>query len=149
MLAKAEARGKLIEIWFADEARVGQKNTITRRWAKRGTRPAAPKDQRAASAYIFGAICPALGKGDGLVMPRCITEAMALHLEEIAQVVAPVRTPSCCSIRRAGAQPRNSSCPPTSPYCPCRLAPPTEPHGEPLAVHARQLARQPRLQILR
>ena len=28
-----------IEIWFADEARIGQKNKITRRWAKRGTRP--------------------------------------------------------------------------------------------------------------
>ena len=27
-----------IEIWFADEARIGQKNKITRRWAKRGTR---------------------------------------------------------------------------------------------------------------
>ena len=25
------------EIWFVDEARVGQKNKITRRWAKRGT----------------------------------------------------------------------------------------------------------------
>jgi DDE superfamily endonuclease len=88
-LAKAEARGKLIEIWFADEARVGQKNTITRRWAKRGTRPSAPKDQRTASAYIFGAICPAAGKGAGLVLPRCTTEGMNLHLKEIAQAVAP------------------------------------------------------------
>ena len=35
-----------IEIWFADEARIGQKNKITRRWAKRGTRPIAPRDQR-------------------------------------------------------------------------------------------------------
>jgi hypothetical protein len=35
-----------IEIWFADEARIGQKNKITRRWAKRGTRPSAPRDQR-------------------------------------------------------------------------------------------------------
>ena len=26
-----------IEIWFADEARIGQKNKITRRWAKRGS----------------------------------------------------------------------------------------------------------------
>jgi hypothetical protein len=34
-----------IEIWFADEARIGQKNKITRRWAKRGTRPSAPHDQ--------------------------------------------------------------------------------------------------------
>jgi hypothetical protein len=47
-----------IEVWFADEARVGQKNKITRRWGKRGTRPSAPKDQRTVSAYIFGAIRP-------------------------------------------------------------------------------------------
>src|SRR3984957_3572727 len=78
-----------IEIWFADEARVGQKNKITRRWAKRGTRPSAPKDQRTASAYIFGAICPRDGKGAALVMPRCDTEAMNLHLAEIATQIAP------------------------------------------------------------
>jgi len=81
--------GKPVEVWFADEARVGQKNKITRRWAKRGTRPAAPKDQRTASAYIFGAICPAAGKGAGLVLPRCTTQGMVLHLKEIAQAVAP------------------------------------------------------------
>ncbi|ACB28060.1 putative transposase (plasmid) [Methylobacterium radiotolerans JCM 2831] len=40
-------------------------------------------------AYIFGAICHALGKGTGLVIPRCTTEAMALHLDEIAQAAAP------------------------------------------------------------
>ena len=69
--------------------RVGQKNPVTRRWARRGTRPSAPKDQRTASAYVFGAICPALGKGAAIVMPRCDTEAMALHLEEIARAVEP------------------------------------------------------------
>ena len=84
-----QAGGKPIEIWFADEARVGQKNKITRRWAKRGTRPSAPKDQRTASAYIFGAICPDQGKGAGLVLPRCTTEAMTLELAEIAEAVAP------------------------------------------------------------
>ena len=57
--------GKPLEIWFADEARVGQKNKIPRRWAKRGTRPSAPKDQRTQSAYLFVAICPAAGKGGG------------------------------------------------------------------------------------
>ena len=30
-------------VWFQDEAQVGQ-NKITRRWAKRGTRPSAPRD---------------------------------------------------------------------------------------------------------
>ena len=81
--------GKPVEIWFADEARVGQKNKITRRWAKRGTRPSAPKDQRTASAYIFGAICPGEGKAAGLVLPRCHTEAMSLQLAEVAAAVAP------------------------------------------------------------
>ena len=89
MEAVAEtAGGKPIEIWFQDEARIGQKNKITRRWAKRGTRPSAPHDQRTASAYIFGAICPAEGKGAALVLPP-YTEAMALHLQEIAAAVAP------------------------------------------------------------
>ena len=78
-----------IEIWFADEARIGQKNKITRRWAKRVTRPSAPRDQRTASTYIFGAICPKQGKGAALILPTCNTEAMNLHLVEIAATVAP------------------------------------------------------------
>ena len=88
------ARGKNVsvadlEVWFGDEARIGQKNKITRRWARRGTRPSAPKDQRTASAYIFGAICPKDGNGAALVMPRCDSEAMSLHLAEISAEVAP------------------------------------------------------------
>jgi hypothetical protein len=69
--------------------RIGQKNKITRRWARRGTRPRAAHDQRTKSAYIFGAICPAKGKGAGLVLPRCNTQAMQLHLDEIARAVDP------------------------------------------------------------
>lgn len=68
---------------------MGQKNKITRRWARRGTRPSAPSDQRTQSTYIFGAICPAEGKAAWLVLPRCDSHAMALHLEEISQAVAP------------------------------------------------------------
>src|SRR3984893_4916656 len=91
-------RWRLIDLaqWLFEEFRVsiskptlGQKNKVTRRWAKRGTRPSAPHDQRTSSAYIFGAICPAEGKGAGLVLPSCNSEAMALHLEEISLAVAP------------------------------------------------------------
>jgi len=32
---------------------------------------------------LFGAICPAQGSAAGLVLPRCNTDAMALHLAEI------------------------------------------------------------------
>ena len=87
-IAITEADGQPLKIWFADETRVGQKNKITRRWAKRGTRPSAPRDLRTASTYILKAICPAQGKAAGL-MPRCMTEAMSLHLDEISQAVTP------------------------------------------------------------
>ena len=62
---------------------------MTRRWARRGTRPRAPQDQRTKWAYIFGAICPAKGKGAGLVMPWCDTPAMQAHLHEISAAVDP------------------------------------------------------------
>ncbi|WP_184250698.1 IS630 family transposase [Novosphingobium chloroacetimidivorans] len=78
-----------IELWWQDEARVGQKTLLTRRWAKRGTRPSAPRDQRRSSAWIFGAICPAEVKGAALVLPRCNSQAMSLHLAEIAAAVSP------------------------------------------------------------
>jgi hypothetical protein len=80
-----------IEVWFADEARVGQKNRITRRWARRGSRPSAPSDQRTVSTYIFGAICPKEGKAVGLILPWCNTAMMNLHLAAISADVAPGR----------------------------------------------------------
>jgi len=78
-----------IEIRFAEEARVGQKNAITRRWARRGTRPAAPQDQRYASTCIFGAVCRREGRGAALVLPLCNTTAMTLHLAKISGMVSP------------------------------------------------------------
>jgi len=88
-IASHQPEGARIEIWFQDEARIGQKNKITRRWARRGTRPSAPHDQRTRSAYIFGAICPREGKGAALVLPYCNSAAMSLHLAEISLAVAP------------------------------------------------------------
>src|SRR3712207_9231202 len=68
--------------------RLGQKNGLVRSWARRGTRPRQPADQRYESAYLFGAICPARGTGAALALPYADTEAMQLHLEEIARRVA-------------------------------------------------------------
>ena len=70
-------------------ARVGQQGTLTRIWARKGTRPRAPRDCRHAWAYLFGAICPERGVGAGLVMPCADTQAMTAHLAEISAVVAP------------------------------------------------------------
>ena len=82
------AQGKPVEIWFQDEARIGQKNGMVRQWARRGSRPRQPADQRYDSAYLFGAICPARGTGAGLAMPYADTEAMQFHLDEISRTVA-------------------------------------------------------------
>ena len=48
-------------MWFQDEARIGQKNSLTRVWGQTGSRPAAPKDLGFVSAYVFGAVCPSEG----------------------------------------------------------------------------------------
>ncbi len=81
-------REKSIEIWWQDEARIGQKNGIVRQWARRGTRPRQPADQRYKSVYLFGAICPTRGKGAALALPFADTEAMQLHIDEISRHVA-------------------------------------------------------------
>lgn len=81
-------KGRKIEVWFQDEARIGQKNGRTRIWAKKGARPRLPADQRYQSAYLFGAICPMHGKGAALMLPAVNTEAMTLHLQEISLHVA-------------------------------------------------------------
>ena len=139
-----------IEIWFSDEARIGQKNKITRRWAKRGTRPSAPRDQRTASTYIFGAVCPKQGKGAALILPACNTEAMNLHLAEIAAAVAPAAH-AVLLVDQAGwhmsaglAVPPNITIIALPPKCP-----ELNPVENVWQFPARQLAVEPRLQILR
>src|SRR5258707_4479804 len=76
-----------------DEARIGQQGTLTRVWAKRGTRPRAPRDQRYEWVYIFGAVCPQRGATAALVVPTANTEVMSLHLAEIGRRGLPGRHP--------------------------------------------------------
>jgi hypothetical protein len=83
-----QARGKPVEIWWQDEARVGQQGTLTRTWAKRGSRPRAVRDHRFTSAYVFGAVCPDRGTGAAMIMPNVNTEAMNMHLAEISCCVS-------------------------------------------------------------
>ena len=49
--------------------------------------PSATADQRYQNAYLFGAICPAKGKGAGLALPFADTFAMQLHIDEISRHV--------------------------------------------------------------
>lgn len=120
-----QARGKPIELWWQDEARVGQKGSLTHLWARKGSRPAVLRDQRHASAYLFGAVCPARDLGVGLVLPEVNSEAMSLHLAEISKHVRPgahaVITLDGAGWHQSGGRlrvPDNISLLPLPPYAP-------------------------------
>ena len=80
---------------------MGQKNGRVRLWAKKGSRPRLPADQRYENAYLFGAICPRRGKGAALMLPKANTQAMQMHLGEISRNVA-ARAHAVVLMDRAG-----------------------------------------------
>ncbi|MDB5383215.1 MAG: family transposase [Rhodospirillales bacterium] len=119
------APGKPIELWWQDEARVGQQGTLTPVWADKGSRPAAPRDQRYRWAFLFGAVCPARGIGAGRVLPVANGHAMNEHLAEIGRQVAPgahaVVTLDGAGWHQPGGKlrvPKNVSLLPLPPYSP-------------------------------
>ena len=84
----ALAPGTPLEVWFQDEMRVGQKNKLTYRWARKGSRPVLPTINGPIDLSVRCGL-PERGAGAALVLPACNCEAMQLHLDEIATKVAP------------------------------------------------------------
>lgn len=74
----------MVDVWFQDEARVGQRGTLSRIWTEKGSRTRLVRQQQFESAYIFGAVCPGRDESVGLVMPYANTHAMLIHLEHIS-----------------------------------------------------------------
>ena len=103
------APGTPIEVWCQDDAGRPE-DKLTYRWARKGSRPRAIHDQRTQSTYLFGAVCPERGAGAALVLPACNSEAMQLHLDEIATKVtyAPGAHAIVLLIKPAGMAPRRS-----------------------------------------
>lgn len=71
-----------------DEARRGLKGTLTRRWAKRGTRPRAVRQTRFVWTYIYGAVEPDTGAHLGMVASTVDTELMGLYLWWLSKEIA-------------------------------------------------------------
>lgn len=117
---KGSTAATAVEIWFQDEARVGQKGGHAYVWAARGTRPLMVRDNHHDSAYIFGAICPARGVGAAIITPGANTEMMNLHLAEISTQVA---LGAVCGLRaavrrcRLGISQASALSPPTTSCC--------------------------------
>ena len=76
-----------VDIWYEDEARIGQKGMLARVWAQRGSRPRVPRDHRYGYCYLFSAICPDYGAAVGHVCGRANTQEMNRHLMDTRAAV--------------------------------------------------------------
>ena len=76
-----------VELWFMDEARVGQKGRLTHVWSQKGVRPRGVRQQEFSSAHLFGAVCPERGEGVALVLPEVSTTATGVFLAELSRAV--------------------------------------------------------------
>lgn len=88
-IAKEHPEAKKIEVWVQDEARVGQKGKVGRRWAEKGSSPRTVVHGGFKSAWLFGAFCPERDVGVSIVMDSVNTEAMSAHLAAVSQAVLP------------------------------------------------------------
>jgi transposase len=74
-----------IQTSFQDEARFGQKGTITRVWARKGSRPRAVRQTGFTSLYVLAAVCAATGAVSALIMPELNTAVVNLFLEQFSR----------------------------------------------------------------
>lgn len=73
-----------IEVWFQDEARVGQQGRLTRIWGAKGQRQRLQKDMKFEYTYIYGAICAERDIGEAIIVGLMGKEAMEKHLQAIS-----------------------------------------------------------------
>src|SRR3954453_8813540 len=74
-----------IRTYFQDEARFGQKGTITRVWAPKGSRPRAVRQIRYTSLYVLVAVCISTGASSALIMPELNADVLNLFLEQLSR----------------------------------------------------------------
>ena len=70
---------------FQDEARFGQKGTITRVWAPKGSRPRAVRQIRSTALYVLVAVCISTGASSALIMPELNADVLNLFLEQMSR----------------------------------------------------------------
>ncbi|MGB9067330.1 MAG: IS630 family transposase [Candidatus Acidiferrales bacterium] len=86
---RIEHPGQRVLSYYQDEARFGQHGTITRVWAKVGTRPGAIRQTQYDYLYLFSAVCSETGDAGGLVSPHVNTDVMNAFLEQFSRELPP------------------------------------------------------------
>lgn len=104
LIREAAARqpgAKRIELWFTDQARIGQQGRVTHVWYQKGVRPRGMRQHGFASVHLFGAVCPERDTGFALALPEVSTRAMRLFLAELSRTLSP-ETHAVIVLDRAG-----------------------------------------------
>lgn len=73
-----------VQVWFEDEARFGQQGTLTRVWARKGSRPRAVRQNQYTFLYVLTAVCASTGAASGLIAPVVNAAVVNLFLEQFA-----------------------------------------------------------------
>ncbi len=84
MAAATAHPDKRLQLWFEDEARVGNKGRICHRWWLKGQRAPGLCQRGYQWAYIFAAVRPATGEDFTLVLPGVDSRLMDLFLSRFA-----------------------------------------------------------------
>jgi transposase len=80
----ADHPGREVRVYFQDEARFGTQGTITRVWARRGSRPRRVRQNGRQWLYVLMAVCAATGAASALIMPELNTAVVNLFLEQFS-----------------------------------------------------------------
>lgn len=77
-------------MFFMDEARFGQQGTLTRQWARRGSRPTAVRQTRYEWVYLYAAVEPASGESVALLAPNVDTGTFNVFLKMLSKELRPL-----------------------------------------------------------
>ncbi len=77
--------GGRTRVFFLDEARLGQQGTLTRDWARRGSRPRAVRQQGRTSLDAMAAVCVTTGAVSAMLVSGLDIEVLNAFLRQVAR----------------------------------------------------------------
>jgi transposase len=81
--------GGTVRTFVMDEARLGQQGTLTRVWARTGSRPTAVKQTKYEWVYLYAAVEPATGESVALLAPNVDAGTFNVFLRMLSKELKP------------------------------------------------------------
>lgn len=85
---KQDHPGQRVRVFVSDEARVGQKGTLTRVWAPIGSRPTLIRQCEYDWLYLWAAVDPASGDSVAMLTPTVNAELMQTFIDGLSGHIA-------------------------------------------------------------